>query len=258
MAETLKAPFVLASDLHIQHMADKRARLLLDVLGRLGPAVEYLVLNGDVFDFCYGDSDYYRRKFRPLGTALEAIAARGTRVLFVEGNHEFHMAKVGWQGVEFVTQRDYVVTLGSGERIKLTHGDLITDDPWYRAFRGIVKSQTARRAANLIPGGWLDAYSLRHAKVSRAHDKYRSLDHQRILKAFDKWLADGRYDFGVIGHFHVPYAETRPAGQGMMLSVDSWERPNLLIFEDGNFQRIYLEEPERPFTRAPLTSIFAQ
>jgi hypothetical protein len=166
------------------------------------------------------------------------------------------MRTIGWSGVEFVTQRDYVVTLASGERIKLAHGDLLTHDPLYRAFRGLVKSPVARWAAGYVPGGWLDAYTLRHAKLSRAQDKYRSLDHGRILQAFDRWLADGRYDYGVIGHFHVPYAERRPAGAGLMLSVESWERPNLLVFEDGAFRRIYLQEPGMPFSREAAESIF--
>lgn len=255
MSDTLDAALVVASDIHLKHLGDERGKLLLDVLARLG-RVEYLVLNGDIFDFCLGDSSYFRNKFRALGVALERVAERGTKVLFVEGNHEFHMPAIGWQGVEFVTDRDRVLVLGGGERIKLSHGDLIKDDFWYRAFRGLVKSGAARALARLVPGSWLDAYSLKHASVSRAQDKYRKLDHAGILGAFNRWLADGSHDHGVIGHFHVPYAEKRETHDGLMLSVDSWDLPNLLVYKDARFQRVFLRAPGAPFVLEPAESIF--
>ncbi len=255
MSGTLDAALVVASDIHLKHLGDDRGRLLLDVLARLGQ-VEYLVLNGDIFDFCLGDSAFFRNKFRPLGEALARVARQGTKVVFVEGNHEFHMTATGWEGVEFVTSRDKVVALASGERLKISHGDLIKDDFWYRAFRGLVKSEAARLGAKLVPGSWLDAYSLKHASVSRAQDKYRKLDHAGILAAFNRWLADGTYDHGIIGHFHVPYAEKRETHDGLMLSVDSWDLPNLLVYKNRRFQRIFLRAPGAPFQWEPAESIF--
>src|SRR3954469_15449501 len=93
---TLEAPLVVASDVHLRTLDDRRGELLVDALGRLGHGVECLVLNGDVFDFCFGGSRYFRRKFAALGAILEAISRRGTRVVFVEGNHEFHLGEIGW------------------------------------------------------------------------------------------------------------------------------------------------------------------
>ncbi len=255
MSDTLDAALVVASDIHLKHLGDARGRLLLDVLARLG-RVEYLVLNGDIFDFCLGDSSYFQNKFRALGQALSDASRRGVKVLFLEGNHEFHMTAVGWPGVEFVTERDRVVTLSTGENIKISHGDLITDDFWYRAFRGLVKSPVARYGARLVPGSWLDAYSLKHAGFSRAQDKYRKLDHARILASFNRWLADGAYDHGIIGHFHVPYAEKRETHDGLMLSVDSWDQPNLLVYKNTRFERVFLREPRAPFVFDPAESIF--
>lgn len=252
----LTAPFVLVSDIHIQHMADKRARLLLDALERLGPQVETVVLNGDICDFCFGDSDYFRHKFRPLGEALMGLAQRGVRVIYVEGNHEFHLERIGWKGIEIVQERDLYITLKSGVRLKVTHGDLLTDEPLYKLFRGTLKSQAVRFAAAYVPGGWLDAYALRHAKFSRAQDHYRTLKHDRILDAFARWTEDSECDHGIIGHFHVPYAEKHPRTSQLMMSVASWDQPNLLVFQDDAFQRILLQEPGLPFVRQPASSIF--
>lgn len=252
----LDAPLVVASDVHLRHLDDERGRLLLDVLGRLGPRVEWLVLNGDICDFCFGDSRYFREKFARLGEALAGVAARGIKVLFVEGNHEFHMAAMGWRGVEVVVARDRAIRLSSGEAIKLSHGDLLKGDKLYAAFRALVKSAFARWCAMRVPGKWLDWYALRHAVMSRAQDKYRTLDHAKILACFNRWLGDGEYDHGIIGHFHVPYAEKRETHDGLMLSVESWDRPNLLVYDGGRFERVFLKEPGAAFKREAAESIF--
>ncbi len=251
----LDAPLVVASDVHLKRPGDERAQLLLDVIERIGN-VEYFVLNGDIFDFCLGDSAYFRKKFQGLGEALARLTARGVKTLFLEGNHEFHMRRMGWAGVEIVTEPFYVVTLASGAKIKIGHGDLITNEKLYRAFRGLVKSRYANWGAQLLPGSWLDSYALKHASLSRAQDKYRKLDHARILAAFNDWLGDGSYDHGIIGHFHVPYAEKRATHDGLMVSVDSWDLPNLLIFKDQRFQRVFLHQRGAPFAFEPAESIF--
>lgn len=253
---TLDSPLVVASDVHLRLPDDDRSRLLLDVFQRLGPSVEYLVLNGDIFDFCLGDSEYFRKKFRVIGEALGRVAQRGVKVLFVEGNHEFHLDRIGWEGVEVIQTYDLTLTLKSGERIKVTHGDLLTNEPLYRVFRALVKSSFARVAAQFVPGSWLDAYAMKHATMSRSQDKYRRLDHERILGAFNRWLAASDCDHGIIGHFHVPYAERHETRAGLMLSVESWDRPNLLVYERGEFQRIFLAPPGSPFVFEPAESLF--
>lgn len=254
--DSLRAELVVVSDVHLRTIDDARSLLLRDALLRLSPAVEHLVLNGDIFDFCSGDAPYYRAKFAALGEDLATIAARGTRVTFVEGNHEIGMRQVGWPGVDVVDDRDLLVTLKSGVRIKVCHGDLIIEDPWYRAFRGLIKSRVGTAIARTVPGSWIDAYAMKHATISRSQDKYRTLDHGRILAAFDRWLADGGCDHGIIGHFHVPYAEPRPGGVGCMMSVESWDRPNLLLFGDGRFARAFPRSVGERIEVAAAESVF--
>lgn len=253
---TVGAPLVVASDIHLRSLDDERGTLLMDALARLGEGVEYLILNGDIFDFCYGGGAYFRRKFAPLGAALDRIAEHGTKVVFVEGNHEYFMERIGWQGVEIVTGDRYVATLSSGRRIAIGHGDLMIHEPLYLAFRAVVRSRLSDLGAGVVPGAWLDAYALKHAKLSRSRDKYRTLDHGKILAAFDRWLGTVGADHGVMGHFHVPYAERRPAADGLLVSVDSWDRPNLLVFDDDAFRRIFLTTPGAAFVRSPAESIF--
>jgi UDP-2,3-diacylglucosamine hydrolase len=235
------AELVVVSDVHLRQPDDQRSQILMGLIGQLSKSTEYFVLNGDIFDFCFGDSAYFRRKFEALGAALADAVKRGVKVIFIEGNHEFHMEELGWDHVEIIKTHSRPVQLKSGMKIKIGHGDLITDDKAYKAFRGLVKSGFARAIAKRMPGSWLDGYALKHAKVSRSQDKYRKLDHQRILSAFERFLDDGDHVHGIIGHYHVPYAESRSNGKGMMLSVDSWDVPNALVFAQGNFYRLFFQ-----------------
>lgn len=256
--DRLSAQLVVASDVHLRAIDDPRGTLLMDVLERLSDDVEYVVLNGDIFDFCFGDSAYFREKFHEFGELLRRTAQRGIQVVFIEGNHEFHLDRIGWTQITLVQGDHYEVRLKTGELIKIGHGDLISEEHLYRAFRGTLKSHFTRFLAAQLPGKWLDAYALRHASFSRSQDVYRTIHHKKILDAAERWLGEGPYSHGIIGHFHVPYAEKRQGHSGYILSVESWDRPNLLTFNKGVFERIYLETPGESFIPTPVTSVFLE
>lgn len=251
----LAGELVLASDLHVREPDDHRAQLLIDLVDRIDGSTAYFVLNGDVFDFYFGAGAYFRKKYAAIGTALERLAARGTKVILVEGNHEFHMAEAGWHNVEIIRDHDLVLSLPSGTRVKITHGDLLSQDPLYGAFRALIKSRVVRAGAKLLPGSWLDAYAMRHAAVSRSRDKYRTLDHRQILAQFSRWLIrEPTADHGIIGHFHVPYAEPHASG-GFMVSVASWDTPSVLVYHDQSFWRAQLAEVGASFELTQAESL---
>lgn len=246
-SSTIVAELVLASDLHIRDLDDERGRLLLDLIARVDGKTAYFVLNGDIFDFYFGYGAYFRTKYARLTAALQQLAQRGTTVIIIEGNHEFHLSAAGWQNIEIVTNGDLLLTLPSGTRVKVNHGDLLYDDRLYAAFRGLIKSRLVRTCARALPGAWLDAYAMRHAAISRSRDQYRKLNHQRVLTAFSRWLATPPHaHHGIIGHYHVPYAEPHTNG-GLMLSVESWDSPSILVYRHSTFWRANLREVGAPF-----------
>jgi UDP-2,3-diacylglucosamine hydrolase len=239
--EPLSWPLVVASDIHLRAPDDERALLLESVLDRcLQGQVDHFVLLGDIFDFCFGGSQWFRNKFVRLGAKLEALAASGTQVVFVEGNHEFDMASMGWKGVHIHRPFDLAINLKAGPRVRFCHGDLLHAPKLYRLFRAIIKSPVAILGARAVPGHMFDAWSLNFAAHSRSKDEYRSLDHEALMRAANAWLDRTDAEFGVFGHFHVPYAEPRLAGRGRIFSLDSWDKPNLLVFGRGDFRRIFL------------------
>ena len=239
-----KAEVVIVSDIHLLEVDDERGRLLCHAIDKMcHHELDYFILLGDIFDFCLGSHVYYKRKYAKLGEALSRLARSGTRVLYMEGNHEFRLADFAWPGVEFVEKLTHQVQLRSGPVLQLGHGDMIYSHNRYKNFRRLVKSKWFTQLATYLPGRFMDYLATRSAAVSRSHDQYRTIDHGRILNAAYDWLEDGCGDYGVFGHFHVPYAEARRDGRpGGVLSSDCWDQPSFLIFQQGRFFRSWLSE----------------
>lgn len=252
-----KAEFVAVSDIHMRHADDDRGQVLLDVIDACAEArVPCFALLGDIFDFCLGSGAYFREKFARIGERLESLAARGTRVFFVEGNHEFNMAGMGWRGVEFVSEtparRGHAWTSPSGARLVMTHGDLFNAPASYLAFRSLIKAAPTLTAVSMVPGKLMDAYALGHAKVSRSRDPYRTLDESAIFEDARKFALEQSADHLLFGHFHMPWAvPVARTGDQLMLCMDSWDKPNLLLFDGREFHRGFSSGPGRPLEFYP-------
>ncbi|MGE0174445.1 MAG: metallophosphoesterase [Oligoflexales bacterium] len=231
------------SDIHLKDMDDNRGSLLLKTIEQLTSLpLNTFVLLGDIFDFTLGSNAYYKRKFKGLGVALSKLAASGKKVIFFEGNHEFELAKYKWDGVQFVSSGDLKVDFGGGDSIILTHGDMLYNSWVYRTFRYVVKSKPVTGVATFTPGRFLDRLTLKSSELSRAQDVNRTMDHENLLLSANRWVDESDCTHGIFGHFHVPYAESRTGGSGKVVSMDCWDKPNLLLFSNGDFYRIFLEE----------------
>lgn len=239
----LTAELAVVSDIHLGHCADERGRFLLHTIQRLAKSdVRTFVMLGDIFDFSLGSSGYFRRKFAPIGAALTRLAASGTRVIFFEGNHEFNTPRFRWQGVEFIEEGDFLVELSDGTRVLMTHGDMLYPSKVYAAFRNVVKSGFVKQVASFFPGRFIDKMTLKSAQISRSQDDSRTMNHEGLLATANRWLAASNAEHGIFGHFHVPYAEPRVGAQGKILSLECWDRPNLLIYRSGEFWRGFLSQ----------------
>lgn len=235
-----RADLVVVSDCHIRQPDDLRATTLVALIDSLsGDTCKVFLLLGDIFDFFLAGSHYFERRFAALGVALSALSQRGTRVIYVEGNHEFHLPRLSWSGIEFWTQKSHTLIL-AGRKIAISHGDVIYASPNYLRFRAALKSAPIHLIARTMPATFLNTYALGHAKVSRSQDKYRTVDHAALIATMTQWVDDADCDDGIFGHFHVPYGEPTPKRGGRIMSVESWDRPNILFLKDGSYYRTHI------------------
>lgn len=234
---------VAISDVHLVDMDSPRGGILLGLLDWLEKEVrpQYFILMGDIFEFYLGNSRYFADKFAPLWAALHQISKVGTKVIFIEGNHEFELKNARCAGVQFMTASSETLLLESGARIAVGHGDLIYSNLNYRLFRSLVKSRCVQLMVKGVPGPIIDGYALRHAKLSRAADRYRSLVHSEVLSAMKGWALKDDVESVLFGHFHVPYSSFFECEQKIrrrIVSFESWEQPNLLTRAKGEYQRL--------------------
>ncbi len=235
-----QASLVIASDVHIRAVTDPCYGLLCQLVEQAQrKCVKTFVLNGDIFDFFFGWGTYFAAKYERLFQSLSALSSTGCDVWFVVGNHEFGMEPVAQRyNFSLVPSQGRVWVGPDGRRVLIAHGDLLSPDPWYDAFRSVVRNPLTNVLAWIFPPRLLDRMTLWFATTSRKKDKYRVLNHEKIIEAAKVKLAETNAHDIVFGHFHYPYDEDLGGGR-RMLSVSSWEQPSCLVrAPSGDFKRV--------------------
>ena len=85
----MKAVFI--ADAHLLDPEDANYRRLLAFLHQQRGSLSHLVLLGDIFEFWLGYRHSVFAPFVPLLEELRRQRAAGTELVFVEGNHDFHL-----------------------------------------------------------------------------------------------------------------------------------------------------------------------
>jgi len=119
---TLKLRTIFISDVHLG-TRDAQAEHLLDVLRNTES--EYLYLLGDIVDFWKARSGWYWPQCHSeVVQAIMEKARRGTRVIYVPGNHDEWMRDyVGTEVTGIELRTGLVHETLRGERLLLLHGD---------------------------------------------------------------------------------------------------------------------------------------
>ena len=232
---------IVASDIHIRTEHDERYLLLCQLVeeAKLVGAKAF-ILNGDIFDFFFGWGRYFRVKYARLLNGLDELQESGATVWFVVGNHEFGLEALERHHKFTVVSSEGRVWKGTGDsRVLIAHGDLLRPDFWYNVFRAVVRSPVASILAWAFPQVLLDRFTLWFASTSRKKDKYRVLNHEKIIQSALMRLKESGVETIIFGHFHHPYDEIKE-GSLRLLSVSSWDQPSCLVMRsDGAFERLH-------------------
>ena len=110
------------SDLHLG-TKDCKADYLLDLLAQVRP--EQLFLVGDVVDlWSLKRQPFWPERHQAVLVALRALARRGTRVMYIPGNHDAALREfAGSQLLGVELQEEWIYTTAQGKRLLLIHGD---------------------------------------------------------------------------------------------------------------------------------------
>ena len=133
------------SDLHLD--ADRPAGIARFVrfIEQEAPTTEALYILGDLFEAWIGD-DVTDAEYKPVIGALADLKRRGVPCFFMHGNRDFLIGKRFATATGCRLLDDYEIIEVAGERVLLTHGDLLcTDDKPYMALRTMVREPAWQR-----------------------------------------------------------------------------------------------------------------
>ncbi len=133
------------SDLHLD--ADRPAAIaqFLDFMDREASQATALYILGDLFEVWIGDDDT-NPGYAPIISALAKLKLQGIPCYFMHGNRDFLVGRrfATATGCELLAEHEVLAI--EGERVLLTHGDLLcTDDKPYMALRAEVRAPRWQR-----------------------------------------------------------------------------------------------------------------
>lgn len=214
---------VFLADAHLQHPEDANYRQLLGFLAQLQGNTTTLCILGDLFDFRIGLPNLTFPEQEPAIEALRRLSASGTRLIYLEGNHDFHLGAGFARRIGAELYRGPVGLELDGRRVYLCHGDLVNPADWrYRLLHLVLRNRLTARAGQLLPPAVVAGIRRRLQRTSRG--RYRSdrlrWDYGAIIRRYADGIRSKGYDALVLGHFHLPFIEN--ATDFTLLSLGDW------------------------------------
>lgn len=229
---------IFIADAHLKDPQDANYRHLLEFLRSQGGELRTLFLLGDIFEFWIGYRHCVFAPYVPLLEALRQLREEGTRIVYVEGNHDFHLGPYFEEVLGCRILPDGGSVELDGERIYLGHGDLVNPkDTGYRLLRRILRSRPLLLLARLLPPDW--AWAIAHWGSSLSQKKHTDNNERRLPEELLSNHAQGHFQAGckavVTGHFHIPLHRVTPEGK-LLIALGDWiNQYSYAVFEDGSF-----------------------
>ena len=224
------------ADAHLRHPDDKNYRALLSFLESQSDQLRTLYLLGDVFEFWMGFNHVVYADYLPLLNRLIELHAQGTRIFYVEGNHDFNLGPFFKQTLDCTIFPDGGEVEIDGHRVFLAHGDLADpSDRGYRLLRAVFRSRIVHFLSRLVHPDAIWKFAAWASRNSTGKKRRRNLsDCQSILRPYANQLFDSGYEYVLTGHYHVPFMEQSETGT--LIALGDWiEQFSYAVYEDGKF-----------------------
>lgn len=240
---------VFISDVHLGYRSCQ-ARYLLDFLDSM--RCEHLYLVGDIVDLeNLAVAPYWNADHGAVVARILAIAARGTRVTYIPGNHDAPLRVLAGQrisGVEFALAATH--RCADGRIFRVSHGDEFdggSDAPAWLLRLGD-RLQGFICALNRGCNALRRRLGLRYAPISIAL-KRGIPTAARFIDDFESRIAQRAADDGFDGHIcgHIHYANLRESGGALYVTDGDWVEHCTALVEhhDGALELLHWTEQRR-------------
>jgi UDP-2,3-diacylglucosamine hydrolase len=216
---------IFIADAHLALPGDLNYQMLLRFLRSLEGNTETLFIMGDLFDFWVGFPSQPFRQYDALLDALLSLTRSGCRLVYFEGNHDFHLGAVFRERLKAeIHVRPFIQTV-QGRRLFLCHGDQINSaDLGYRLLRLILHNRFTETVIKHFPPGLALRIKEHLQHTSQAGYQVKSVrwDYRRIIRDFARSVRDLGCVGLVTGHFHLAFCEEPDGGSFTILSLGDW------------------------------------
>ncbi len=235
---------VFLADAHLLSPSDDNYRRLLDFFEQLQGETRTLYLLGDIFEFWIGYRHAVFAPYVPVLEALRRIRQGGTEIVYVEGNHDFHMGPYFRETLGCRVLPDGGSVKIDGRRIYIGHGDLVNpEDKGYQRLRGFLRSGFMRLVMKVVPPDWAWGISRWASHQSRkGHgEKRRRWVPDQMLENHARQRFNEGHQVVITGHFHAPLLQQND--QGLVIGLGDWiTQYSYAIYEDGEFRLMTFDD----------------
>ena len=240
---------IFIADAHLVSPEEPNYRLLLQFLNELEGKVDTLYVMGDLFDFWLGFPSHPYPQYDAVIDALERLVQGGCRLVYYEGNHDFHLGTVFSERLQAEIHTVPAIEIIQGKRFYLCHGDQINGaDRLYRLLRFLLRTRLVAAGVRHFPPKWAEIIREGLQKRSQAgyNAKAARWDYRQLLLGFARKLQEQGYDGLVAGHFHLALCENIPSAPFTLLSLGDWmEQLTYGEMQDGELRlRTYSPAPD--------------
>jgi UDP-2,3-diacylglucosamine hydrolase len=234
---------VFIADGHLKGLTDPSQARLAEFLKSVD-GVDILVILGDLFDFWTGFTDVVYYHYLPVLNALKDLKDSGTRIIYLEGNHDFTMGEFFTGVLEAGVYPDFFELDADGKRFYLAHGDTIKMGVRHALWRGFLRTPLFRLITKLATPGFVWRVAGVLSKKSRGYNMggergEGGLLIERRLREFARQKIATGIDAVVFGHSHVSgvYDEVVEGMRGVYANPGSWtDGASYLVYEGGAFR----------------------
>lgn len=225
------------ADAHLLDPAAPNYRRLLDFLAAHEGQIRTLYLLGDICEFWLGYRHTVFAPYVPLLEALRRLREAGTAIVYVEGNHDFHLGPYFRDVLGCTILPDGGEVTIDGRRVYLCHGDLINPaDRGYRLLRRFLRSRLLRFLNAVVHPDitWaISRWGSRKSRQGRSEQPHRR-DPRGLIERYARERFAAGSDVVVIGHFHTPFVLTEQGRE--LVALGDWiEQYSYAVCEDGRF-----------------------
>lgn len=216
---------IFIADAHLVSPDDTNYRLLLRFLREQEGKLDTLYIMGDLFDFWLGFPSHPFTQYDAMLDALERLVCSGCKLVYFEGNHDFHLGPIFSQRLKAEIHSGPAIEYVQGKRLYLCHGDQINrEDCLYRLLRLLLHSRPVAFSVRHFPPSWAQKIRERLQKQSRDGYGVKSArwDYRHILLEFAHSLRKRGCEGLVAGHFHLALQEELPETGFTVLSLGDW------------------------------------